>query len=99
MKQTVYLSQFKDVFRATRALNFSNAGLTALYEYLEEYEESTGMQIELDVIGLCCEFSEYDNLAEFQLDYGHEEYPDMESIEHCTCVIPFGSESFLITQF
>ena len=99
MKQSVYLSQFKDAFRALRPNNFSNAGLTALYDYLEELEECMEQEIELDVISLCCEYVEYDNLAEFQLDYGHEEYPDIESIENCTSVFTFGSESFIIASF
>jgi hypothetical protein len=29
-----------------------------LYNYFKEYEESTGGKIELDVIGICCEYEE-----------------------------------------
>jgi len=29
-----------------------------LFDYLEEYEESTGEEIELDVVALCCEYYE-----------------------------------------
>jgi hypothetical protein len=36
-----------------------------LYDYLEEYSDSTGEPIELDVIALCCEYTEmtYDEIA------------------------------------
>jgi len=60
MKTTITEYQFIDAFRATRPDNFSNVGLSALFEYLEEYEQSTDEEIELDVIGLCCDYCESD---------------------------------------
>jgi len=41
-----------------RKTNFSYEGLEILFEYLEELEEGTDQEIELDVIALCCDFSE-----------------------------------------
>jgi hypothetical protein len=59
MKQTVYLSDFRDAFqRADRGDQFSYEALGLIYEYIEEYEQSTGEEVELDVIGLCCEWAE-----------------------------------------
>lgn len=59
MKTTVNESQFRDAFmRYGRKDNFSYQGLSVLWEYFEEYEESTGEEIELDVIAICCEFNE-----------------------------------------
>jgi hypothetical protein len=59
MKTTVNESQFRDAFmRYGRKDNFSYQGLSVLWEYFEEYEESTGEEIELDVIAICCEFDE-----------------------------------------
>ncbi|MFW6130312.1 MAG: hypothetical protein ACOC56_03935 [Atribacterota bacterium] len=49
--------------------NFTRAGLRALFEYLNNSSEDTGENIKLDVIGLCCEFSEYKNLNEYLNDY------------------------------
>ena len=69
MKQTINEYQFKDAFQKCRPNNFSYEGLTALYEYLEDYEEDTGQEIELDVIGLSCEYTEYEDLKEFQGEY------------------------------
>ena len=44
--------------------NFTYEGKRALFDYLENLEEDTGTEIELDTIALCCEYSEYSNLKE-----------------------------------
>jgi hypothetical protein len=60
MYQTVNtVSTFRDEFRACgRADNFSYEALGLLFDYLEAYEMDTGEEIELDVIAICCDFSE-----------------------------------------
>lgn len=58
MKTTINFSEFRDHFYGIRPDNFSYDGLKILFDYFEEYEESTGDEIELDVIGLCCDFAE-----------------------------------------
>lgn len=60
MYQTVNtVSNFRDEFRACgRADNFSYEALGLLFDYLEAYEMDTGEEIELDVIAICCDFSE-----------------------------------------
>lgn len=70
MKQTITESQFRDAFRDIRPDNFSYAALGELYEWLEQYEEDTDTEVELDVIAICCDFSEY-TLEELQNDYGY----------------------------
>ena len=62
MYQTINTaSAFRDEFRACgRADQFSYDGLGILFDYLEAYEMDSGEEIELDVIALCCEFSEDD---------------------------------------
>ena len=78
--------------------HFTCEGKRALFDYLEECEESIGEEIELDVIALCCEYTEYKNLAEFQ-----ESYSDIESVndlENNTTVIPIdGTEGFIIQNY
>lgn len=71
MKITINESMFKDQFRLNgRKDQFSSNGLTALYNYLEEvFDESTEYEYDLDVIGLCCEFTEYDNALDAGLNY------------------------------
>lgn len=65
--QTISFSQFCDAFRdMDRQNQFSYAGKRELYLYLDEYSESTGSSVELDVIALCCGYAEdsYETIAE-----------------------------------
>jgi hypothetical protein len=99
MKQTINVSQFRDAFQnMNRKENFSYAGLGALFDYLEEYEDSTGEELELDVIALCCEYSEYESLEEFQNAYSSD-YESIEDIEQATTVIHVDDDSFIIQDF
>jgi len=82
-----------------RENQFSYKGKKALFEYLEQYEEETSEQLELDLIALCCEFSEFENLEEFQNAFSNE-YKNLEDIENETTVIYIeSSESFIIQNF
>ena len=77
MKTTVTSHQFVEAFRACgRESQFSRAALFALFEYLEEYENSTGEEIELDPIGICCEWAEYSSAREAADDYGFKPTDD-----------------------
>jgi hypothetical protein len=59
MKTTVSQSDFHDAFRAyDRLENFSYEGRELLFEMLESIEEDTGEEMELDVIAICCDYSE-----------------------------------------
>ena len=98
MIKTINEYDFIDAFKGMREDNFSYDGLVALYEYLEMLEDDTGQSIELDVIALCCGFTEYDNLKEFLADYG-EDYETIEDIQNATTVIMIDDDSFIIQQF
>ena len=81
MKQTVNEYQFQDTFvRMNRKENFSHAGLSALYDYLTDMEEAIGEELELDVIALCCDYSEHD-LEGLQREYGDYQGEQWESME------------------
>ena len=99
MKNSINEYEFNRWFKQHRPNNFSYAGRQALFEYLEQYEEDCDTEIEFDPIALCCEYSEYDSIAEFHLDYDAETYPDKDAIMDSTQVIEFGVESFIIQQF
>ena len=61
MKKTLGLHDFREEFRAYgRGDQFSYSGLEVLFNYLIQLEEDTGVELDLDVIGLCCEFVESD---------------------------------------
>jgi len=99
MKITINFDGFERAFqRYGRGEQFSYEGLQALFEWLEDIESDMGEEQELDVIGLCCEFAEFENLKEFQDDYGTD-YESIEDIENDTMVIPINKESFIIQQF
>jgi len=99
MFQSITKSDFTSAFhRMNRGEQFSYKGLIALYDYLEQYEEDTGEQIELDVIAICCEYAEYESLEEFQEDYG-DDYQSIDEIEQVTTVIPVDDDGFIILQF
>lgn len=100
MKQTISFGQFQDAFyNMDRQNQFTYKGKKALFEYLEEYEDNTDEQIELDIIALCCDYVEYDNLEEFHLEYDAEDFPDIEAIEYNTMLIPIDDEAFIIQAF
>lgn len=58
MKTTVSLYDFRREFAQCRPDNFSYEGLSLLFEYIEDLERDSGEEYELDVIALCCEWSE-----------------------------------------
>jgi hypothetical protein len=100
MYQTINKCDFHDAFKSMgRENQFSYEGLDALYDYLEQYEEDTGEKIELDVIALCCEYTEYDNIAEFHDNY-NTDAETLDDIRELTTVIEIpDSERFIIQDF
>lgn len=59
MKITVSSYDFERAFAdAGRKDQFSYEGLAVLFAYLEELEQSTGEELELDVVALCCDYYE-----------------------------------------
>ena len=78
MKQSVNLYKFARAFvNANRAEQFSYEGKKALFGYLEDIEIGAAEEFELDVIALCCEYTEYENIAEYVRDYT----PDVEKAD------------------
>tara|TARA_R110001632_G_scaffold94509_1_gene200483 strand:- start:150 stop:455 length:306 start_codon:yes stop_codon:yes gene_type:complete len=101
MKQTINIYDFENAFRQHRREDqFSYKGLRALFKMLESYEEDTGEEIELDVISLCCEYTEYENMEEFWGFYDKEDFPNDESIMDSTHYWHIeDTEGFIIGNF
>lgn len=78
MKEYVSVYTFRDRFLQsdTYKNNFSYEGLNALFDYLEEHEESTGEEIDFDMVALCCEYSEYKSAYEAMEEYQPEDMPN-----------------------
>jgi hypothetical protein len=83
MKTTISKYDFERAFvDADRKENFSYEALGLLFDYFESYEEETGEEIELDVIAICCEYSEDnpdDIISNYSIDV--EGMDDDEKIE------------------
>ena len=102
MKKTLNFYEFSRWFEQHRPNNFSRAGLQALFDDLEQFEEDCGEEIEFDPIALCCEYTEYDDIDEFKANYTCKEYQDIEDWEGVmdyTLTIPVGEKSFIIQNF
>jgi len=82
MKQTVTSHQFVDSFRAAgRESQFTRPALFALFDYLESYEEDCGIELELDPIGICCEWAEHDSAILAAKEYGQNFETESEALE------------------
>ena len=100
MKNTINFYAFEREFeQCGRGNQFTKQGLRALFNYLEEYEEDCGTEIELDVIALCCEYVEYEDMDEFHGEYDKDDYPTLEDIRDNTQVIEIDEDSFIIAAF
>ena len=70
MKITLNTSQVaEELFSDKENNGFTYAGCRALAEWLEEFEEETGEEMELDVVALRCDFSEHENVFTWADDY------------------------------
>jgi hypothetical protein len=100
MITTVNIHDFREAFRTTRHNSFSYDGLAALFDYLEQLEEDLGEPMELDVIALCCDYTEYESITEYQASYGGAiAYPTVEDIEYVTEVIYIdGTDGFIVVD-
>lgn len=72
MKTTVYRSEFHDYFNKsdTYKNQFSYEARDILFDWIEELDQDTGFETELDIVALCCEFAE-STIEELIFDYGY----------------------------
>lgn len=69
MKITLNTYEVADELLKDTCARWSRAGAFALAEYLEELEESTGEEMELDTCAIRCDFSEHSSLQDWAHDY------------------------------
>jgi hypothetical protein len=103
MIEQVTETEFIDRFaQMDRRENFSYEGRQALFEYFESLEEDLSEAIEFDCIAICCEYTEYENLADFHNVYDKKDFPDLDTIRENTIVIGWeqkDTERFIIADF
>ena len=76
MKEYVNEYTFRDRFMRSDNYknNFSYDGLHALFEYIEQVEDDIGEEFEFDMVGICCDYTEYDSLDDLNADYQDSRY-------------------------
>jgi len=108
MKEYVNEHTFRDRFMRSDNYknNFSYEGLHALFEYIEQVEDDIGEEFEFDMVGICCDYSEYDSLKDFNADYAGTpgnncwKYETLDDIREETVVIEIpDTERFIIGAF
>jgi hypothetical protein len=72
MKMTLNTHQIAEALKNDTNARWSYNGSLALAEHLEEYEESTGEEMELDTCAIRCDFYEYESALEAATDKGWE---------------------------
>lgn len=93
MKQTITKSMFRDEFNKIRPENFSYEGLGALYDYLEEVDPD----YDLDVIAICCDFSEATN--EEVLENYSSTIETIDELHEHTVVIQIDNDRLIYQNF
>jgi hypothetical protein len=89
---SLFESRFRDYGRQEQ---FSQEGLRALFDYLEELAQGLGEPIEVDVIALCCEWNE-DSLDNVLRWYDLEHLEDLQ--DH-TSAVELGNGTVLYQYF
>ena len=84
MKRYVSKYEFRDTMVK---FGFSYEGAKALFDYLEEYEEEGGKELEFDAVALGCDFMEYESKNELLEQY--DNCNTLEDIEENTTLIRF----------
>lgn len=77
MKTTVYRDEFHNYFNGsdTYKNQFSYEALDIIFDYIEEYEASTGDDVEFDLVSICCDFAE-NAIEDIVFNYGYMMDPD-----------------------
>ncbi|MCP3700786.1 MAG: hypothetical protein GY920_20155 [Aliivibrio sp.] len=73
MKQSITLNQFIEQFKAMGRDYYTYEAYETLYNFLEEVYDG---DYELDVISLCCEFSQ-DALSDVLASYGLQDFNEL----------------------
>ena len=74
--------QLEQLFKECgRENQFSYEGFNALYDYLDDYSEQVGEDFKVDVIALCCDFTEYSGWEELYNNYSYSYNNESKTFE------------------
>ena len=97
MKTTVNQSEFIDAFhRYDRYEQFGYDALVSLFDYIEQFEQDSGEEMELDVIALCCDYS-VDSVADIASNYSID-IDGMEDGEAREAVVEYLQENTTVVD-
>lgn len=77
--------------------NFSLEGAKAIQEYYEQLSDDLGENIEFDPVAWCCEFNEYVDFDEIQLNYNN--INTLDELRDNTIVIELDNGRILVGGF
>ena len=99
MYTRITLNDFRETFRVLeRNNNFSYEGMKVLYDYLEDYEDSTDEMVEFDCIALCCEYTE-STIKEALEAYGLKTLEELEDNTTVLKVSELSDDVIIYQQF
>lgn len=103
-------SSFIDAFKlSSRKDQFSYDALEAIFEYLEDYSQHSGENVELDIVAICCEWDEegWEGIAKnygIDLEGCEDDQDKIEAVRdyleyHTRCFLLPDGETFVYVQF
>ena len=109
MYKEITFTEFSQAFYTMdRGDNFSHDALKTLFDFYESMEDDTGEGFELDVIAICCDWSEMNidhaaddysiNVDIYDDDNERHEYIK-EKLENNTTVIIVGGDNILLMNY
>ena len=101
---TINEYEFRDLFKKCDRDNFSYEGYEALFNFLDDICSSDEKGYQCCVVAIDSDFTEYEDLKEFQKEYyddvAGDKFKTIEEIEEETTVIRIeDSDSFIIQVF
>ena len=69
MKKTLSTYEIAETLYSDENAGWTRPGSLALAEWLEEMEDDTGEEMELDVVAIRCDFSEFTSLQDWIAEY------------------------------
>jgi hypothetical protein len=107
--QPLTKSDFVQAFKqSSRKDQFSYEALEAIFEYLEDYSNHTGENVELDIVAICCDWAEMslnEIAASYDVDLSQctdndERIGEVEDyLSKNTQYLEIGEGSFVFVQF
>lgn len=97
MINTLTEFEFCNDFQKVRPNQFSYDGLKSLFAYYEELEADTDQRIEFDPIAICCTWSEYKDLDDYN-DQNNSDY-EFKTLCEDTQVIDIDKEKLIVMNF